>query len=228
MRVSCLRSWGILAVIGCLGLAQAAEAQVVDNAERDRQYEALSRETTTLERQSNVLKTVVRLVRPTVVHIEADKLDNAIGKIGPKDHVEEAGSGYIARLNDHDYILTNRHVIKDAANKDIKIRLADGRFVAAVRMHDNGARTSLAWVEPATGKLTEFLKLPSGGDTSYAGLVFHDGLLWVSYYSSHEGKTSIYLAKVQLPAATSKIGSRPGQHRPTPRDGDLYSLQFAR
>jgi hypothetical protein len=108
------------------------------------------------------------------------------------------------------------------------IRLADGRFVAAVRMHDNGARTSLAWVEPATGKLTEFLKLPSGGDTSYAGLVFHDGLLWVSYYSSHEGKTSIYLAKVQLPAATSKIGSRPGQHRPTPRDGDLYSLQFAR
>lgn len=140
MRVSCLRSWGILAVIGCLGLAQAAEAQVVDNAERDRQYEALSRETTTLERQSNVLKTVVRLVRPTVVHIEADKLDNAIGKIGPKDHVEEAGSGYIARLNDHDYILTNRHVIKDAANKDIKIRLADGRVLHPTRV----------WSDPET------------------------------------------------------------------------------
>jgi len=27
----------------------------------------------------------------------------------------------------------------------------------------------------------------------------HEGLLWVSYYSSHEGKTSIYLAKVRLP-----------------------------
>ena len=32
-----------------------------------------------------------------------------------------------------------------------------------------------------------------------AGLVWHAGLLWVSYYSSHEGKTSIYLAKVRLP-----------------------------
>ena len=46
--------------------------------------------------------------------------------------------------------------------------------------------------------MTEFLALPSGGDTSYPGLVWHDGLLWVSYYASHEGKTSIYLAKVRL------------------------------
>ena len=40
------------------------------------------------------------------------------------------------------------------------------------------------------------LTLPSGGDTSYAGMVWHNDLLWVSYYSSHEGKTSIYLAKI--------------------------------
>ncbi len=83
------------------------------------------------------------------------------------------------------------------------IRLPDGRFVAAVRLYDGKTRTSLAWVDPNSGKLTEFLKLPSGGDTSYAGLVLHEGLLWVSYYSSHEGKTSIYLAKVQLPPAES-------------------------
>jgi hypothetical protein len=42
------------------------------------------------------------------------------------------------------------------------------------------------------------LTLPSGGDCSYPGLVWHQGLLWVSYYSSHEGRTSIYLAKVRL------------------------------
>jgi hypothetical protein len=42
------------------------------------------------------------------------------------------------------------------------------------------------------------LRLPSGGDTSYPGLVWHDNLLWVSYYSSHEGKTNIYLAKVHV------------------------------
>jgi hypothetical protein len=79
------------------------------------------------------------------------------------------------------------------------VRLADGRIVAAGRRYEGGARTSLHWLDPE-GKLTEILKLPSGGDTSYPGLVEHDGLLWVSYYSSHEGKTSIYRAKVKLPA----------------------------
>jgi hypothetical protein len=29
-------------------------------------------------------------------------------------------------------------------------------------------------------------------------MVWHDGLLWISYYSSHEGKANIYLAKVRL------------------------------
>ena len=81
------------------------------------------------------------------------------------------------------------------------LRLSDGRIVAAVRLYDGAVRTSLMWLDPMAGKLTEFLKLPSGGDTSYAGLVCYEQLLWVSYYSSHEGKTSIYLAKVRLPSS---------------------------
>ena len=83
------------------------------------------------------------------------------------------------------------------------IQLPDGRYVAAVRLYDGKVRTSLAWVDPQAGTIKEFLKLPSGGDTSYAGLVWHDNLLWVSYYSSHEGKTSIYMAKAKLPNASS-------------------------
>lgn len=91
--------------------------------------------------------------------------------------------------------------------KDLGIRiggphmlcLPDGRIVAAGRLYEGNVRTSLLWLDPDAGTLTEFLELPSGGDTSYPGLVFHNGLLWVSYYSSHEGKTSIYLAKVKLP-----------------------------
>ena len=78
------------------------------------------------------------------------------------------------------------------------IRLPDGRFVAAVRRLDGVVRTSLHWLDPEKATLTEFMKLPSGKDTSYAGLVWHENMLWVSYYSSHEGKTSIYLAKVQF------------------------------
>jgi hypothetical protein len=89
--------------------------------------------------------------------------------------------------------------------KDLKARIggpqliehADGRLFAVVRLYDKPVRTSVCTLDADKGELTEVVKLPSGGDTSYAGLAWHDGLLWVSYYSSHEGKTSIYLAKVK-------------------------------
>ncbi len=78
------------------------------------------------------------------------------------------------------------------------IQLPDGRILAVTRLYNGGTRTSLSWLDPDKARLTEVLKLPSGGDTSYAGMVLHGGLLWISYYSSHEGKTSIYLAKVRI------------------------------
>jgi hypothetical protein len=76
------------------------------------------------------------------------------------------------------------------------IALPDGRFVAAVRLYDGAQRTSLCWFEPEKAALTEFLKLPSSGDSSYAGMAVDGRELLVSYYSSHEGKTAIYLARV--------------------------------
>ncbi|MDC0935551.1 sialidase family protein [Pirellulales bacterium] len=78
------------------------------------------------------------------------------------------------------------------------IQLPDGRLLATVRLYEPDEHTSLCWIEPEAGTLDEFLKLPSGGDTSYAGTVWHEGLVWISYYSSHEGMTSIYLAKVRV------------------------------
>ncbi len=79
------------------------------------------------------------------------------------------------------------------------ILLPDDRIVAAGRLYDGGERTALGWIDPDKPAFTEFLRLPSGGDTSYPGLVWHGGLLWVSYYSSHEGKAMIYLAKIRIP-----------------------------
>ena len=84
------------------------------------------------------------------------------------------------------------------------IQLPDGRILAVTRLYSGGTRTSLSWLDVANGKLTEVIKLPSRGDTSYAGLVLHDGLLWISYYSSHEGRTSIYLARVNIPATAKQ------------------------
>lgn len=80
------------------------------------------------------------------------------------------------------------------------LRIPDGRLLAAVRLYDGKVRTSLAWLDPDKGTLKEFLTLPSAGDTSYPGLVWNTETneLWISYYSSHEAKTSIYLARVKV------------------------------
>ena len=91
--------------------------------------------------------------------------------------------------------------------KDLKVKiggpqmllLPDGRFLAGVRLYDGKVRTSVAWVDPEKGQLTEFATFPSSGDSSYPGMVWHEGQLWMSYYSSHEGKSSIYLARLDVP-----------------------------
>jgi hypothetical protein len=71
-------------------------------------------------------------------------------------------------------------------------------LIVAGRLVDGPARTALLWLDPQAGTLDEILTLPSGGDTSYPGLAWHAGRLWVSYYASHEGKTSIYLAQIEI------------------------------
>jgi len=78
------------------------------------------------------------------------------------------------------------------------IRIPNGHWIAAGRMHQGGSHTALTYIDVENGTMTKLIKLPSGGDTSYPGLVWHNDLLYVSYYSSHEGKTSIYLAKVKI------------------------------
>ena len=79
------------------------------------------------------------------------------------------------------------------------LRLGDGRLLAAVRLYGaEDARTALCWIDPEQPRLDEWLALPSGGDTSYAGMVEHEGEVWVVYYASHEGRTAIYLARVGL------------------------------
>jgi len=115
---------------------------------------------------------------------------------------------------------TARPPYREWSWKDLGVRIGgphllqvpDGRFLACVRLYDQQVRTAMCWVDVEQGTLTEALALPSGGDTSYAGLVLHEGLVWVSYYSSHAGKTSIYLAKVAIEEAptvtTRDLGTR--------------------
>ncbi len=88
------------------------------------------------------------------------------------------------------------------------LRLPDGSLWAAGRASSPGEGPKTIVARMSRDDYEPVLTLPSGGDTSYPGLVWHEGILWISYYSSHEGKSAIYLAKVKLPLeAKDQAGS---------------------
>jgi hypothetical protein len=84
------------------------------------------------------------------------------------------------------------------------IELPDGSLVAGSRGLGKTPGAHMILSKMTASTLEPVLELPSGGDCSYPGMLWHEGHLWVSYYSSHEGKTGIYIAKVKLPWVTAK------------------------
>jgi hypothetical protein len=81
------------------------------------------------------------------------------------------------------------------------IILPDGRMFYAGRDFDDKGKATTVCGRMTLEKVTPLLTLPSGGDTSYAGIAdAGDGTLRVSYYASHEGKTAIYLATIRVGA----------------------------
>jgi len=108
---------------------QDSNEEPLSRSQRDALYSSLKSEVAELERHLNILKTVVKLVSPTVVHIKAEKVERSPSRRTSRDKIEEAGSGVVIELKGNHYVLTNRHVIKDARIQDITIGLADGREI---------------------------------------------------------------------------------------------------
>ena len=79
------------------------------------------------------------------------------------------------------------------------IILPNGKMLCGSRFYQLGMtdKTVIAKVTPE-GKYIKLVTLPSGGDCSYPGMLIRDGMLWMSYYSSHEDKTAIYLVRLWL------------------------------
>jgi serine protease Do len=102
-------------------------------------YRQLRAQAEVLEKQAAVLKTVVKLIGPTVVHVEADVSNrHALQmQLGLPPRVEESGSGIVIELGGKFYILTSRHVIAGALPAGIKINLADGRRFHPDRIWDD-------------------------------------------------------------------------------------------
>ena len=105
------------------------------NVSRDVLYEELANEMALIERQARLLKRVVNLIRPTIVHIEAAKRD-----IPNRPALEEAGSGIIISHKDEPYVITNGHVIADSTAESINVKLNNGRTL----------KPSRVWIDVAT------------------------------------------------------------------------------
>lgn len=114
--------------------ARVPRSRGEQQAERERLFEELATEVAELERISRLVRRVARLVKPSVVHIEASKTQSQRGRT---ESYDEAGSGVIVRLADRDWVLTNRHVIAGASPEEISLRLHDGRELHPTRiLHD--------------------------------------------------------------------------------------------
>lgn len=104
----------------------------LSSSERETMYHELKRDAELLELQSSVLRRLIQLVSPTVVHIDTRK--PLLRPRNGKASEEEAGSGVITEIGGKKVVLTNRHVIHRAELDNIVIRLHDGREMHPVRM----------------------------------------------------------------------------------------------
>ena len=146
-RVRPTGRFGLAAALVALGVVLAARAARAQDAvqaalerrgpisaeAREQLYAQLRQQAEILEAHAAVVKTVSKLVGPTVVHIEADVTARTALLHGSGRHVEEAGSGVIVEVDAKFYVLTNRHVVHGAPPEKIEVNLADGRQVHPAR-----------------------------------------------------------------------------------------------
>ena len=80
------------------------------------------------------------------------------------------------------------------------VALSENLYIVAGRHIDWGSHqfTTRVWLFDSVTKIfTELKTLPSGGDTSYPGLVVEGDNLYISYYSSHvDNQARVYMARL--------------------------------
>ena len=107
---------------------------------RDQLYAEIQADYDLFRQHADLLKKVVRLAKPTVVHLESYRTEAFDGRFGSQPTIEEAGSGIIIELNHEYFVITNRHVIAQTSLENIKVRLNDGRFLQPLK----------TWTDPDT------------------------------------------------------------------------------
>ena len=77
------------------------------------------------------------------------------------------------------------------------IILPNGGLLLGTRVYSSQGSTTGLFMKKSSS-FDQVAAFPSGGDTSYPGMVLLNDSLYISYYSSHQGKTSIYFTTIPL------------------------------
>lgn len=84
------------------------------------------------------------------------------------------------------------------------IMFDDSHFIVGSRMFEineedeSDIRRMAVYMTDLDGKIQKTFVFPSSGDCSYPGLVLDNDYIWISYYATHEGISSIYFAKLPV------------------------------
>ncbi len=108
------------------------------SAEQDRRqsYSELAEDFALIDRLGNLVKRVARVVKPSVIHIEARKVEKNRGRT---EAFDEAGAGVVVEIAGQPWVLTNRHVIVGAEPSEILIRTHDGQHLRPSRVISDGS-----------------------------------------------------------------------------------------
>jgi len=135
-----------------------------------------------------------------ITEFKLDGVSETTLRFGPDDEmIALIRPGYIGHSKPP-YKKWSFHKLKIKIGGPNFIRLPNGALWGSSRLYGPKGKRTTVLARMTRTSYDPVLTLPSGGDTNYPGLVWNpdDRLLWMSYYSSHEGKTSIYLAKIRF------------------------------
>jgi hypothetical protein len=76
--------------------------------------------------------------------------------------------------------------------------LPNGKFLLGAGSMIDHKKTYLAIINSENFSVEQMITLPSGGDCGYPGIIIEGDSALISYYSSHEGNTRVYIVKVGL------------------------------
>ncbi len=124
----------VAAAAPCDALAQQFKLTSESQVDREQLYAELSRDVDALQRELSIYKRVVKLVSPSVVHIESSPTP----QFSFRRDVEEAGSGVVVRFRGNDYVLTNRHVIMHSSEEHIRLELDNGQELHPTKIWSDG------------------------------------------------------------------------------------------